>query len=121
MFDFGFSEMAVTALVALVVTAAAVTAPNYWAPFLSTVETWLADLRASVLASPMPQDERIVIFTVRDSTLAQQPYVSPIDRAMLAETIAAIGEKGPKVIGLDLLFTRPTEPAKDAEIGRAHV
>jgi len=105
--------------VVVIVTAATVTAPTHWAPFLSTVETWLADLRAAVLAKPMKQDDRIVILAIRDSTLVKQAYTSPVDRALLADAISAIAAKGPKVIGLDILFTRPTEPDKDARLKAA--
>jgi CHASE2 domain-containing sensor protein len=107
------------ALVALAVTAATVTAPGYWAPFLGTVETWLADLRGAVLAEPLPQDDRLVILVIRDSTLAKLPYVAPIDRALLADAVGAVAKAGPRVLGLDILFTRPTEAAKDVRLRQA--
>lgn len=107
------------ALVGAAVTVATLTAPTHWAPFLSTVETWLSDMRTAMLAEPMPQDDRLVIFAIGESALAGLPYVSPIDRGLLADSLSAIASKGPTVIGLDILFTRSTEPEKDARLKAA--
>lgn len=77
-------------------------------------EPAVADL---VLAFQAPApSERVVIVEVDEDTVAQLPARSPIDRTFLAELVAALDAKGPAVIGLDLLFTRPTLPEKDAAL-----
>ncbi len=69
-------------------------------------------------APPQPRNDRIIIIGITEETLARLPYRSPIDRAFLARLIDALAAAQPKAIGLDILFDRPTEPAKDLEFQR---
>lgn len=65
-----------------------------------------------------PRDD-IAIVLVDERSLSGYPYVSPIDRGMLAELVAAVDAAGPKAIGLDLIFDRATESAKDDALAAA--
>jgi CHASE2 domain-containing sensor protein len=55
----------------------------------------------------------IVLILVDEGSLTGYPYLSPVDRGMTAELIRQIGEARPAAIGLDFIFDRQTEPAKD--------
>ncbi len=61
----------------------------------------------------------IAIVYIDDRSLASYPYRSPIDRAFLASLVRDIDSFGPKAIGLDLVFDRPTEPDRDDALRRA--
>jgi adenylate cyclase len=50
---------------------------------------------------------------VSSKTLEQYPYVSPVDRQLLANLVDRIDAAGAKAIGLDFIFDRPTEASKD--------
>src|SRR5579883_634499 len=67
-------------------------------------------------APVQPRSDRIIIIGITEETLARLPYRSPIDRAFLAHLVAALAAAQPQAIGLDILFDRPTEPAKDLEL-----
>jgi CHASE2 domain-containing sensor protein len=58
-------------------------------------------------------DAGIALVYVTDNTLARLPYTTPIDRQLMADIINAVDAAGPKAIGLDFIFDRATEPAKD--------
>jgi len=80
-------------------------------------EHWSADLRTAKL-SPRnaSQHPRIALVYVNEATLADHPYLAPVDRALLAELVRTIDAAGPKAIGMDFIFNRPTEPEKDAAL-----
>lgn len=69
----------------------------------------LADRRAD----PHP---RIALVLIRDETLANLPYVSPIDRALVARLVRGLDLFGARAVGLDILFDQATEPDKDEEL-----
>lgn len=81
--------------------------------FLSHLETIAGDIRVAALSKPMPQSKDIVIAAIDESTLTQFPYRSPVDRAYLADLIQTLEAKGPRAIGVDVLFDGPTESSKD--------
>jgi class 3 adenylate cyclase/CHASE2 domain-containing sensor protein len=87
--------------------------------FLTSANQYLVDLEVASLAPAEPQDPDIVIAAITEDTLAQFPYRSPVDRQFLAELLTALGDKGPRAIGIDLLFDQPTEPAKDLALKQA--
>lgn len=77
-------------------------------------EHWSADLRTAYLSTRKPsQNDRIAIIYVTEKSLEKFAYVSPTDRGLLADLVTAIDAAGPKVIGLDFIFDRPTDPPKD--------
>jgi len=82
-------------------------------PFLAQVENTVADLRIAALTPSQPQHPDIVILTVTEDTLAMFPYRAPLDRGILATTIAKLNAAGARHIGLDILFDQATEPQKD--------
>jgi adenylate cyclase len=77
-------------------------------------EHWSADQRTARL-SPRnsSQDSRLALVLITDRTLAKFPYSEPVNRGMLADLVKAVGHAHPKVIGIDLVFDRRTEPSKD--------
>ncbi len=91
----------------------AVLAARYTSP-LRLVENRLADATVTLLSPPRPPSQRLVVVTITDATLAGLPYRSPLDRALLSEVLTTLQAKGVRVIGLDVLLDRPTEPRKDA-------
>jgi len=61
----------------------------------------------------------IALIYVTEKTLdelADQRYVSPTDRGLLAALIKKIDAAGPAAIGLDFAFDRPTQEHKDNEL-----
>ena len=74
-------------------------------PFASDVERALYDLRFETKADRLEaQDDRIVLVTYNDDTLAMLGKRSPLDRAMLARALTAIDAMGPRAIGIDILI-----------------
>jgi adenylate cyclase len=57
-----------------------------------------------------------VLVYVTDATLKGKPYVSPIDRGVVADLVVAADRAGAKVIGLDVLLDRFTEKPKDEKL-----
>jgi CHASE2 domain-containing sensor protein len=81
------------------------------------IEHWSADFVTSQFSTrPETQDNRIVLVYIGSGTLANQPYVSPIDRAILGKLVKKIDDAGAKVIGLDVILDRYTERDKDQEL-----
>ncbi len=77
-------------------------------------EHWSADWRTSLLSKKYPaQYSSIALVEINNSTLKRLPYVSPIDRQLLSDLIAAVDAAEPKAIGIDIVFDRATEPRKD--------
>jgi adenylate cyclase len=86
--------------------------------FLTNANQFVADGEIAAFAPAEPQDPDIVIVAITEDTLAQFPYRAPVDREFLANLLADLAQKGPRAIGIDLLFDQPTEPAKDAALKR---
>ena len=102
---------------ALFATLVAMLAIQYL-PFIRSLENIASDVRVAAKSPPMPQSKDIVIAAIDESTVAQFPYRSPVDRAFLATLIKQLEAKGAREIGVDVLLDQPTEPAKDAELAR---
>lgn len=82
-------------------------------PLASDAERALYDIRFDrEAARTMQQDDRIVLITYNDDTLAQLGKRSPLDRAMLARALRAIDGMGPRAIGIDILIdqAQPEDP-----------
>ncbi len=88
-----------------------------WAlPVASEVERAMYDLRFGTQAErTLEQDDRIVLVTYNDETLAQLGKRSPLDRAMLARALTAIDGMNPRAIGVDILIDQ-AQPEDDALI-----
>jgi len=80
-------------------------------------EHWSADLRTAWLADRLAgQHPHIAIVEINEETLRDSDYLAPVDRAVLARIVRALMDAEVKVIGLDFIFDRPTEQAKDKEL-----
>jgi adenylate cyclase len=104
--------------------AAAVTSVLYYfthvAPALLRLEHWTADWRTALLSDRAPaQHSRLALVLINEETLAPYPYNSPIDRSLLARLVRVIDQLGATAIGLDLIFLKATEPAKDRDFEQA--
>ncbi len=83
-------------------------------------EEWTLDWRTALFSdTPAEQKEDIAVVLVTDDSLAKYPYRSPVDRALLARAVRGLDDAGAKAIGLDFIFDRPTEPAKDDALAEA--
>ena len=109
------SRAAVPVAIALAAAVAASLAVAYIA-FLTFADRFLGDWEIAALTAPEPQSPDIVVVAITEDTLKQFPYRSPIDRAFLAELLKTLAARGPRAIGLDILFDQPTEPEKDKEL-----
>lgn len=86
-----------------------------WIPQIIDAPHLALNVRAQWLApraAEVSQDVSLVRIT--DAALEGRPYVMPLDRDYLAEVIQATAAYGPRMILLDFVFDRPTEPDKDA-------
>jgi CHASE2 domain-containing sensor protein len=83
-------------------------------------EHWSADLRTAFLSRQLDkQHDRIAMVEITNDTLESYPYLSPIDRKLLADLIRTIDASEPKAIGLDFVFDHATERSKDDELLQA--
>lgn len=79
-------------------------------------EHWSYDWMVSRLStSTSVAAKKIVLVYISDSTLShcRCDYVSPIDRKLLSDLIQTIDKAEAKIIGLDVILDRYTEPQKD--------
>lgn len=85
--------------------------------FAQNLEHWSTDLQTAYLSDRRPsQHPRIALVVVNEETLRDHPYTSPVDRAVIAELLEQLESAGAKIIGLDFIFDRPTESAKDSKL-----
>lgn len=85
-----------------------------WVPQLLRIEHSTADWRTALLSDRRRElHPDVAVVLISEETLADYPYLSPIDRSLLARLISALDEAGAKAIGLDILFLKRTEPEKD--------
>jgi adenylate cyclase len=105
-------------LAALACVAALMLAPSLW-PFVTRLDHWTADWRTAYLSDrPNEPNKQIAVITITDETLRN--YVSsPIDRGLLAQIVQAADAAGAAVIGLDVIFLKATEAAKDEQLIQA--
>jgi adenylate cyclase len=76
-------------------------------PLTGDAERALYDIRFVRSAPRVAQDPRIVLVTYDDQTLRQLGKRSPLDRRLLAQTLAVLDTLHPKAIGIDILFDQP--------------
>ena len=108
-------QLAGLGAIAVIIAVVSVAVPRVF-PFLGSVELWLADLRIALLTPAMPPDRNIVVLQIQESTIADLPYRSPIDRGLLSDILDSLARAGVRAVGIDILFERPTEPEKDARL-----
>jgi adenylate cyclase len=77
-------------------------------------EHWSADLRTALLSERLgSQNKKITLVEVTNKTLKRYPYITPIDRKLLADLIRTIDAAQPEAIGLDFIFDRASDTDKD--------
>jgi adenylate cyclase len=108
-------ELLLPFCVALLSTVVAVGA-THEISFLQQAEQFVGDVRIAGLMPPAPQDPDIVIAAIDENTLKLFPYRSPVDRQFLSNLLQAIDARGPRAVGMDVLFDQATEPEKDAAL-----
>jgi class 3 adenylate cyclase/CHASE2 domain-containing sensor protein len=86
---------------------------------LAAADYFFEAIAFRVFTPPARPDPRVAIIAITPETLAAFPYNSPIDRGFLAGLIDRLAVAGVAGVGLDVLFDRPTEAAKDAALRRA--
>ena len=83
-------------------------------PRLVKLEHSLADFRTLLLSDRAERTSAdVAIVGIDENALEGLPYMSPVDRAYLADLIQRIDRAEPRAIVVDLVFDRPTEPLKD--------
>ena len=89
--------------------------------FLTTVENQLVDLRIAYFTPSEAESRDVAVVTIDEVTVADPALVcrQPLDREYLARVVEALGSLQARAIGLDYLFDRPTDPAKDGRLKRA--
>lgn len=91
-----------------------VLAPGWMPHQLVRLIEYSNDMQVALVADrPVTPHPDIALVLIREDTLAGLPYVSPIDRALLADIVKAVDGLGARAIGIDLLLDSPTEPDKD--------
>ena len=78
-------------------------------PIIIDFERALFDFRATVAAPHVSQDRRILMVTYTDEVLIERKVRSPLDRALLADALAALDAMGAKSIGIDILIDQATD------------
>lgn len=72
------------------------------------------DIQVALLSERNPAPHpRIALVLITEDTLAELPYVTPIDRSLVARLIKGLDDLGARAIGLDMLFDQATEARKD--------
>ena len=115
--------LAIMAVVAASLVTGGLTLLRTFAPGVVSFEHTAADYRTALLADRRADlHPDVVVVTVGDETLSRHaghPYRSPTDRAVLARLVSILDRAEPRVIGLDYLLDRPTEPDKDRRLTAA--
>ena len=88
---------------------------HHFAP-LTMMEHWASDIRTTKILPPEDPDTDMLIVAITEQTLEGLTYRSPVDRGFLNNLLKQLQEMNPKVIELDILFDKPTEPEKDAAL-----
>ncbi len=74
------------------------------------VEPWTADWRTGFLSDRAPTSHpEIAVVIVSNKTLIGYPYTSPTPRDLLAKVVRTVDAAGPRAIGLDFYFIKPTD------------
>ena len=101
----GMRRLVFTTLLLMI---ALMTARYAWdAPLMADAERALYDLRVWALAPRSDQDQRVVLITFTDETLANTGRRSPLDRDLLARALTRIDALGARAIGIDILVDQP--------------
>lgn len=83
------------------------------------LERFLSDMRVSAHDTDAVPSEDIVILAIDDRSLEDFPFSSPINRNLLSTVVDKLDKSEARVIGLDILLDRPSDPDHDAALLRA--
>lgn len=86
---------------------------------LRALENHFADYRISHLSHLSPLSDDVIIVAIDDETLADLPYISPINRIFLASVLERLDKAGPRVVAFDILFDRPSDVTGDLRFAEA--
>jgi adenylate cyclase len=103
----GWARVVITALVLVLAVFVARLGGNL--PIINDFERAMFDFRATVAAPHVQQDKRILLVTYNDEILIERKVRSPLDRALLADALAALDRMGAKSIGIDILIDQATD------------
>jgi adenylate cyclase len=76
----------------------------------------LDDLRLANFAPPRAQRDDVIVLTIGEETLAQFPFRSPINRALISDLVKTLSGRKLRALGIDLIFDQPTTVADDARL-----
>jgi CHASE2 domain-containing sensor protein len=84
---------------------------------IERAEHWTADFRTALLSErKSTQHEAVALVLISEETLEDYSVRVPLDRTLVARLVRAIASARPAAIGLDIVFTRPTNPTADADL-----
>lgn len=96
-------------LVLLVIAALALPHISTRAPLLGDLERGIHDFYRYTLAERSGYDPDIALVLYDDQVARAAQRTSPVDRALLADAVRAIGSARPRAIGLDMAFVQETD------------
>ena len=70
------------------------------------------------LRGPLPPPDPIIIVAIDEPSMSEIGRQWPWPRSLHARLIQQLNKAGAKVIGFDILFSEPSEPAEDEELAR---
>ena len=71
------------------------------------------------LRGPLPSPQNIIIVAIDEPSMTQIGQQWPWPRRLHAQLIRRLKQAGAKVIGLDILFSEPSEPTEDQALAQA--
>ncbi len=92
---------------AVLVLAVAVARYGWNLPVVLSAERGLYDVRVSIMAPRVEQDDRVVLVVFTEETLANTGKRSPLDRVLLGRALANLDTLKPRAIGVDVLIDQP--------------
>ena len=108
--------MAVSFLIAIVAFGLTLAFSNL--SFFSFIELKGLDLLFT-LRGPLPTPDQVVIVAIDEPSIADIKQQWPWPRSLHAQLIGQLNRAGAKVIGVDILFSEPSEPNEDQAFTRA--
>lgn len=86
-------------------------------PEFVSVEHWITDWRTALFSEvPYTQSDDVVLVTISEETLEGYPYVSPVNRNLLADLLERLDGMSANAVLIDIFFDRPTEQEADARL-----
>ncbi|MEY2883932.1 MAG: hypothetical protein RL490_1656 [Pseudomonadota bacterium] len=77
---------------------------SWYVPFTVGLERALYDVRVSLTAPRVDQDDRVVLVVFTEDTIRNTGKRSPLDRVLLGKALANIDKLQPRAMGVDILI-----------------